>query len=139
MEDNKIIMFLGCIFIILLGFGILTHTTKNVTKLEETISFNEIYVVKCDVPIITSDAIPLECSVQYSHSELCPEMIASTVDLINTRLKLEIRLFAREYCRNDFINNREEILNRIRAIPQKFKNRLPPDFSWEVLDVTIKL
>ena len=140
MKNNKIIIFLVCIFISLLWFGILTHIT-NKTTIEETNSFKETLdnIVKCDVSIMTADAVTLECTVQYFHNESRPGMIIPTVDVINSCLRLETRLLTREYSLIDFINNKEEIINKIRAIPQQSKTMISSDFSWEILNVTIKL
>lgn len=142
MEDNQRIIFLGCIFIIFLWLGIIfTLTTKKDVKLEKTTSINEIpdRVVKCDVPLITTDAVVLECNINYLHNESRPEMLTSTVNLIDSYLNREIGLLAKEYCKSDFINKREEIVNRIMAIPQKFKNQIPSNFSWEILNIVIKV
>ena len=130
------------IFISLL-FGTLIHTTKKAIEepTEETVSLKETSdnIVNCDVSCMTADAVTLECNVKYFHNESRPGMITPTVDLINSCLKHEIRLLTVEYSIIDFLNNREEIMNRIRAIPQQSKNKISSDFSWEVLNVTIML
>lgn len=127
-------IFMGLLFVVL------THTTRKNIK-EEIISFKETpdNIVTCDVSIMTADAVALECNVQYFHNESRPGMIEPTVDVINSCLKVETRLLAREYAMIDFINNKEEIVNRIRAIPQQSKTKISPDFSWEILNITIKL
>ena len=88
---------------------------------------------------MTADAVALECNVQYFHNESRPGMITPTVDVINSCLKVETRLLAKEYSIIDFLHNKEEIVNRIRAIPQQSKTKISSDFSWEILNVTIKL
>ena len=121
-------------------FVVLTHTTKEAIE-ETTVSFKETSdnIVNCDVSFMTADAVTLECSIQYFHNESRPGMITPTVDVINSCLKVETRLLAREYAMIDFINNKEEIVNRIRAIPQQSKTKISSDFSWEILNITIKL
>ena len=139
MKYNKLIIFLMFIFMGLL-FVVLTHTTKEAIE-EATTSFKETSdnIVNCDVSFMTADAVTLECSIQYFHNESRPGMITPTVDVINSCLKVETRLLAREYAMIDFINNKEEIVNRIRAIPQQSKTKISSDFSWEILNITIKL
>lgn len=139
MKDNKIIIFLMFMFISLLFVGLI-HTTKTTIQ-ETTTSFKETSdnIVNCDVSFMTADAVALECTVQYFHNESRPGMITPTVDVINSCLKVETRLLAREYAMIDFINNKEEIVNRIRAIPQQSKTKISSDFSWEILNITIKL
>ena len=100
---------------------------------------NADYIVNYDVNFMTADAVALKCNIQYFHNESRPGMITPTVDLINSCLSHEILLLAREYSMVDFINNRVEIMNRIRAIPQQSKNKISSDFSWEILNITIKL
>lgn len=123
----------------LLWFSIPYAAKKN--SKEETISFKEHSdnIVNCDISLMTADAVALECNVQYFHNESRPGMIAPTVDVINSYLKVETRLLAREYAMIDFINNKEEIVNKIRAIPQQSKTKISSDFSWEILNITIKL
>lgn len=127
-------IFMGLLFVVL------THTTKEAIK-EESISFKETSdnIVNYDVNCMTADAVALKCSIQYFHNESRPGMITSTVDLINSCLSHEVLLLTREYCMVDFINNKEEIMNRIRAIPQQSKTKISSDFSWEILNITIKL
>ena len=127
-------IFMGLLFVVL------THTTREAIK-EESSSFKETSdnIVKCDVAFMTADAVALECNIQYFHNESRPGMIIPTVDLINSCLKVETRLIAREYAIIDFINNKEEIVNKIRAIPQQSKTKISSDFSWEILNITIKL
>ena len=128
-----------CILIGLVWFSIPYATKKN-TK-EENVSFQEHSdnIVNCDVSLMTADAVTLECDIQYFHNESRPGMITPTVDVINSCLKVETRLLAKEYSMIDFLNNKEEIVNRIRAIPQQSKTKISSDFSWEILNITIKL
>lgn len=106
---------------------------------EKTNTPNADYIVNYDVNCITADAVALECNIQYFHNESRPGMITPTVDLINSCISHEVLLLIREYHMIDFINNKEEIMNRIRAIPQQSKNKISSDFSWEILNITIKL
>ena len=128
-----------CICVGLLWFSVPYALKKNVK--EENVSFQKHSdnIVNCDISFMTADAVKLECTVQYSHNESRPEMITPTVDVINSCLKVETKLLTREYSIIDFLHNKEEIVNRIRAIPQQSKTKISSDFSWEILNITIKL
>lgn len=128
--------------LIFIGALVVILTIRAETKyIEELNSFNENadYIVNYDINFITSDAASLTCNVQYFHNESRPGMITPTVDLINSCLKHEITSLAREYSMADFINKRDEIINRIRAIPQQSENKISSDFSWEIITILIKL
>lgn len=126
------LIYLGVVIVIL-------KINEEIQHKEEVNTPNADYIVNYDVNFMTADAVTLKCNIQYFHNESRPGMITPTVDLINSCLKHEIGLLAREYCMVDFINKRDEIINRIRAIPQQSKNKISSDFSWEIITTVIKL
>ena len=136
---DKLLILLMCIGMGLIWFSIPYVLKKDVK--EENVSFQKPSdnIINCDISITTADAVNLECTVQYFHNESRPEMITPTIDVINSCLKVETKLLVREYSMIDFLHNKEEIANRIRAIPQQSKTKISSDFSWEILNVTIKL
>lgn len=137
--NNNVIKLLIGILIYIIAVVVILKINEEIQHKEKTNTPNADYIVNSDVTFMTADSVILECDIQYFHNESRPGMITPTVDLINSCLKHEIGLLAREYSIVDFLNNKEEIINRIRVIPQQSKNKISSDFSWEILNVTIKL
>lgn len=138
MSDN-VVKLIVAVLIYLSVVVVILKINEEIKHKEKIDTPNADYIVNCDATFITADAVTLEGTVQYVHDESRPGMITPTVDLINACLKHEIGLLAREYSMVDFLNNKEEIINRIRVIPQQSKNKISSDFSWEILNITIKL
>lgn len=138
MSDNVVKLIIA-VLIYISAVVVILKINEEIQHKEKINTPNADYIVNCDVTFMTADAVPLECNVQYFHNESRPGMITPTVDLINSCLKHEIGLLTREYSIVDFLNNKEEIINRIRAIPQQSKNKISSDFSWEILNITMKL
>ena len=126
------LIYLGAVIVIL-------KINEGIQHKEEVNTPNADYIVNYDVNCMTADAVALKCSIQYFHNESRPGMITPTVDLINSCISHEVLLLTREYYMIDFINNKEEIINKIRTIPQQSKNKISSDFSWEIINITIKL
>ncbi len=137
---NRNVVKLLCAALIYLGAVIvILKINEEIQHKEEVNTPNADYIVNYDVNFMTADAVALKCSIQYFHDESRPGMITPTVDLINSCLSHEVLLLTREYYMVDFINNKEEIINKIRAIPQQSKNKISSDFSWEIITIAIKL
>lgn len=138
MSDNVVKLIIA-VLIYISAVVVILKINEEIQHKEKTNTPNADYIVNHNVTFITADAVPLECNVQYFHDESRPGMITPTVDLINSCLDHEIGLLAREYCIADFINKRDEIINRINAIPQQSKNKISSDFSWEIITIIIKI
>jgi hypothetical protein len=107
MKDNKIIMFLGFIFIILLGFGILTHTTN---KVEEEPTISE-YTQTTDVALMTNDAVPLEGTCIWHLDVASTDVDRFKIDLIISRT---IQKSIAKYSYKDLLNNSISIFSDIK-------------------------
>lgn len=138
MSDNVIKLIIGAL-IYISAIVVILKINEEIQLKEKTNIPNADYIVNYDVNCMTADAVALKCNIQYFHNESRPGMITPTVDLINSCLSHEVLLLTREYSMVDFINNKEEIINRIRAIPQQSKNKIPSDFSWEIINITMQI
>ena len=98
MKDNRIIVFLVCIFISLLWFGILTYTTNKVAE-EPTIPE---YTQTTNVSLMTSDAVQLEGTCTWHLDIPSTDVDRIKIDLIISRT---IQKSIVKYSYEDLLNN----------------------------------
>ena len=103
MKNNKIIVFLVCIFISLLWFGIMTHLTNKVAEPEE-ITIPE-YTQTTNVSLMTSDAVQLEGTCTWHLDVPSTDVDRLKIDLIISRI---IKKSMVKYSYEDLLN--DEIL-----------------------------
>lgn len=109
MKDKKIIVFLVCIFISLLWFGILTHITNKVAEPEEiTIPA---YTQTTDVSLMTIDAVPLEGTCTWHLEVPSTDTDRLKIDLIISRI---IQKSMAKYSYEDLLNNDVAIFKDIQ-------------------------
>lgn len=109
MKDKKIIVFLVCIFISLLWFGILTYTTNKVAEPEE-ITIPR-YTQTTDVSLMTSDAVPLEGTCTWHLEIPSTDVDRLKIDLIISRI---IQKSMVKYSYEDLLNNDVSIFKDIQ-------------------------
>lgn len=100
---NKIIVFLVCISISLLWFGIMTHLTNKVAEPEE-ITIPE-YTQTTNVSLMTSDAVQLEGTCTWHLDVPSTDVDRLKIDLIISRI---IKKSMVKYSYEDLLN--DEIL-----------------------------
>lgn len=98
MKDNKIIVFLVCIFIGLLWFGILTYTTNKIVE-EPTIPE---YTQTTDVVLMTNDAVQLEGTCTWHLDVPSTDVDRLKIDLIISRT---IQKIVAKYSYEDLLGN----------------------------------
>lgn len=98
MKDNKIIVFLVCIFIGLLWFGILTYTTNKIVE-EPTIPE---YTQTTDVVLMTNDAVQLEGTCTWHLDVPSTDVDRLKIDLIISRT---IQKSVAKYSYEDLLGN----------------------------------
>lgn len=98
MKDKKIIVFLVCIFIGLLWFGILTHTTK---KIAEDPTIPE-YTQTTKVSLMTNDAVQLEGICTWHLDVPSTDVDRLKIDLIIRRI---IQKSMTKYSYEDLLND----------------------------------
>ena len=103
MKNNKIIVFLVCIFIGLLWFGIMTHLTNKVAEPEE-ITIPE-YTQTTNVSLMTSDAVQLEGTCTWHLDVPSTDVDRLKIDLIISKI---IKKSMVKYSYEDLLN--DEIL-----------------------------
>lgn len=109
MKDKKIIVFLVCIFISLLWFGILTHITNKVAEPEEP-TIPE-YTQKTEVGLVTSDAVQLEGACTWHLDVPSTDVDRLKINLIISRT---IQKSVAKYSYEDLLNNDILIFKDIR-------------------------
>lgn len=109
MKDKKIIVFLVCIFISLLWFGILTYTTNKVVEPEE-ITIPR-YTQTTDVSLMTSDAVPLEGTCTWHLEIPSTDVDRLKIDLIISRI---IQKSMIKYSYEDLLNDDVSIFTDIQ-------------------------
>ena len=112
MKDNKIIVFLVCIFIGLLWFGILIYTTNKVAEPEEiTIPA---YTQTTDVVLMTSDAVQLEGTCTWHIDVPSTDVDRLKIDLIISRtIQKSIIKYSYEDLLNDNVSIFKDIQERV--------------------------
>lgn len=108
MKNNKIIVFLVCIFIGLLWFGIMTHLT-NKTVEEPTIPK---YTQTTDVALMTSDAVQLEGTCTWHLDVPSTDVDRLKIDLIISRT---IQKSMIKYSYEDLLNDDVSIFKDIQG------------------------
>ena len=98
MKDKKIIIFLVCIFISLLWFGILTYTTNKIVE-EPTIPR---YTQTTKVSLMTSDAVQLKGICTWHLDVSSTDVDRLKIDLIISRI---IQKSMIKYSYEDLLND----------------------------------
>ena len=112
MKDKKIIVFLVCIFISLLWFGILTHITNKVAEPEETTILE--YTQTTDISLMTSDAVQLEGTCTWHLDVPSTDVDRLKIDLIISRtIQKSMVKYSYEDLLNDDISIFKDIQERV--------------------------
>ena len=110
MKNNKIIVFLVCIFIGLLWFGIMTHITNKVAE-EPTIPE---YTQTTNVALMTSDAIQLEGTCTWHLDVHSTDVDRLKIDLIISRtIQKSMIKYSYEDLLNDDVSIFKDIQERV--------------------------
>ena len=110
MKNNKIIVFLVCIFIGLLWFGIMTHITNKVAE-EPTIPE---YTQTTNVALMTSDAVQLEGTCTWHLDVHSTDVDRLKIDLIISRtIQKSMIKYSYEDLLNDDVSIFKDIQERV--------------------------
>lgn len=112
MKNKKIIVFLVCIFIGLLWFGILTHITNKVSESEE-VTIPE-YTQRTEVGLVTSDAVQLEGACTWHLDVPSTDVDRLHIDLIISKImQKSVTKYSYEDLLNDNISIFKDIQERV--------------------------
>lgn len=131
MKDKKIVVFLVCIFISLLWFGILTHITNKVAEPEEP-TIPE-YTQTTDVGLMTSDSVLLRGTCTWHLDVSSTDIDRLKIDLIISRI---IEKSIAKYSYEDLLNNDVAIFKDIQERVEDCVFSIQP-FGFTVLSLSI--